>query len=182
MGEPARGYSREPFQPGNTVARRHGAYSEREIGPLAEEVEASLPTMAPHTSQPCFAPARRRYARAEAIASTLWRWLVEHGPLDEVGAPRPALAALHQWETTAARRGEALALDPASYAKLLAQFASLGTADAEDVLARLVAEGRAIVEARQAALEAPQGDAPVHAADSDVRGAPDGARRPLEGE
>jgi hypothetical protein len=42
MGEPARNYSWEPFQPGNTLSLRHAAYSEGVIQPLADDLAHHL--------------------------------------------------------------------------------------------------------------------------------------------
>jgi hypothetical protein len=43
-GTPARGYSWPPFEPGNEVALRHGAYSPRRVDPLAKEIVDHLLT------------------------------------------------------------------------------------------------------------------------------------------
>jgi len=41
-GVPARGYKWESFQPGNTVASTHGAYSPIRLAPRAEELQAVI--------------------------------------------------------------------------------------------------------------------------------------------
>ncbi len=142
----SRGYSWPPFEKGHTRTLQHGAYSERMVGPLAEELEADLDEVAPWTARPAFASARRRRCRALAVAELLWRDIVEHGVFDDDGNVRPAVDALARWDTTAANRDAALGLDPSSFARLLAGFQA--TAGADDVLDRLRAEGEAIVAAR----------------------------------
>jgi len=159
MAGDARGYSWPPFEPGNTKGRRHGAFSKREIEPLADDLALEVTEKAPWASADHFAPGVRRYARAEAIASKLWAYVVEHGPLDEEGNPRPALDKLDRWEAAAAARGAALGLDPTSMAKLLGSFAAVP--GGEDALAALQAEGRRIIQARERSLE------PVHEGDDD---------------
>ncbi|MDE3205148.1 MAG: hypothetical protein KGQ66_13135 [Acidobacteriota bacterium] len=135
---------------------RHGAYSERKVGPLAEEIEAALPAMAPWVSRPAFTSARRRRCRALAVAELLWRDIVENGVVDEHGNVRAVVDAFHKWETNAANRDAALGLDPVSFARLLQTFSA--TEGADDVLERLRAEGAAIVAARTPVGELPAVD------------------------
>jgi hypothetical protein len=146
----------ENFGAGNQANHKHGAFSERAVGPLAEEIEADLIAHAPWCSRDGFAPGRRRYARAEAVATLLWAYVAEHGPLDDDGNPRPALDALFKWEASAANRGAALALDPTSFAKLLASFTVGQPAGGDDVLAALRAEGARLVAAHDAGPALPE--------------------------
>lgn len=155
MGEPARGYSWEPFQPGHEKSMRHGARSERRWRPLADELEAEAVQHAPWLSRPSFRAALRSWAKAEAQATLVADWLDEHGLLDVDGEPRPASTYALRLEASAQARRERLGLDPMSFAKLLATFS--GTAGADDVLERLRAEGAAIMAARSmpASMPAP---------------------------
>ncbi len=148
---PGRGYSWPTADEGNTIAEKHGAHSERKVAPLADEIEAELPAIAPWAGRDAFAPGRRRYARAAAVAELLWRYVAEHGPLDDDGKPRPALDALAKWESIAANRGAALALDPASFAKLIGALTLASGPEAESMVDALAAEGRRILDARSPA-------------------------------
>lgn len=148
LGVVPRGERHEFFERGNTFARRHGARHEATVAPLAAEIEAELAALAPWARREMFAPARRRYARAEAVAELLWRYLVEHGPVDDEGNPRPALGALSRWEATAANRAADLGLSPSAFAKLTATLAAVDQPDAREVLATLAAAGRKALEAR----------------------------------
>lgn len=126
-GQP-RGYSWPPFEKGNTAARRHGAYSERELGPMAEQIATVETTRAPWLAVDAFTGHVAQLAKAEAIAAKLWADLEEHGLLDADGNPRPALAALDRWIGRAAKlRGEA-GLTPTAWARQIAALSSSGDA------------------------------------------------------
>jgi hypothetical protein len=115
---PPRGYSWEPFTPGNAAAVKHGAHSPARVDPLAAElVEAAVATCA-YLAEPAYAAELAAWSRAEARIILLTRWLDEVGPLDDEGNPRPALAALSAAERTAADRRHALGLTPMARAKL----------------------------------------------------------------
>lgn len=158
MREPSRRYSWPPFAPGHTLSRTHGAYSERELAPLADGLAAEVVDLAPWAARPQFAPGVRRWARAEAIAAKLWAFIAENGPLDADGNPRPALAVLERWEAAAAARGASLGLDPAAMAKLLGALAvSSGNENAAEALDALRAEGRQLISIRAVP---PVGDQP----------------------
>jgi hypothetical protein len=176
MTEPARGYKWPTADLGNTIAEKHGAFSDRIVAPLAEEIEADVLVRAPWCSRDGFAAGRRRYARAEAVTSLLWADVAEHGLFDDDGNPRPAFTALARWEATAANRGAALGLDPTSYAKLAATYATVP--GGEDELEALNRVGALLVEAHDVATRPaslPTGtDHPTEA----VRGAENGSERP----
>lgn len=77
----ARGYSWPPFEPGNEVATRHGANSERRVGPLAEQLAAALladQNTPSYIREPSYMSVVRAWSRAEAVVELLWRWLEQH--------------------------------------------------------------------------------------------------------
>ncbi len=172
---PARGYSWPPFEPGNDVAVRHGAESERFIAERAEQVHAAILEVAPWIDEPHFLPEVARYLRACAREELL------HSAIEQVAAAKGAdKVPSRQWEqaTAAARLASQLAaglgLTPAGHARLRAVA---GTAAVTEVtLADLMAEGRASrlrAEARMAAEAAqPPGD-PLEALEA-VSESPDG--------
>ena len=72
---PARGYSWAPFEAGNTAGQRHGAYSLRVTGPLAEEILAGLladPGVPDHVRSPAWRYQARAWAQAEAVAQVMY--------------------------------------------------------------------------------------------------------------
>lgn len=161
MGEPARGYSWSDFEPGNTAAEKHGAWSERRWRPLADQLIREALEHAPWLTRPAFRLAVAAWARAEAQASLVDAWLDEHGLLTDDGTPRPANALADRLHGRAqALRGQ-LGLDPVSFARLLATFA--GVPGGDDALDALRAEGRRLVEARSAALPATAPEKPESA-------------------
>lgn len=127
---PARGYSWPPFEPGNTAAVRHGAWSDRKINPLAAELLTDVldqaesdPDLA-HLRTPIFRPALRAWARCEARIELVATWLEDRfldatpGDLDSDGEVRPAADLLTRLEAQALKHRSALGLDPASMARL----------------------------------------------------------------
>jgi hypothetical protein len=145
-GIPARQWA--PFEPGNLVAQRHGAFS-RFVLDEADELATTIAEHAPHLAY-ADAPALRDYAVAQARAWRLAAYVEEHGELDDDGAPRPALRALSEWLARAEKARARLGLDPASRAALAVdelQARRTAGALARDELAegrrlRLEAEGR----------------------------------------
>lgn len=148
MGEPARGYSWAPFEPGNTVSLRHGAYSPRSISPVAGGLVAELVGQAPWLARPAFAAEVQAWAWAEAEVVLLRRHMDEVGLLDAEGEPLGFTEELHRAETRAAKRRADLGLSPRAWAQMLRAFSTSG-GDA-DLLEELKAEGRRIVEATEA--------------------------------
>lgn len=139
----------EPFEVGNRVAERHGAYSERRIGPLAEQIETDLIEAAPWLARPCFAWARRRAAREEARATLAWAAISEKGALDDEDQPTPASNAYDRWSASAARRFAACGLDLPTLSNAIRTVAAVHsmTGDQSETLELLIAEGRAALAA-----------------------------------
>lgn len=165
MGEPgnrpARGYSWAPFAPGHTLSTKHGARSPRVIGPIVAELVAELANVAPWTARPAFAAEVSAWANAEARCRVLRHWCDEHGVLSEKGLL--AAGELARAEARASSARDRLGLSPLALAKLLGAFATAAATGADDdgALEQLKAEGRRIVEARSAALEAATAVDPV---------------------
>ena len=156
-------------EPGNTLALKHGADSERFIAERAEQVHAAILEVAPWINEPHFLPEVARYLRACAREELL------HSAIEQVAAAKGAdKVPSRQWEqaTAAARLASQLAaglgLSPLGHAKLRAitagaEVAQVGLADlmAQGRESRLRAEARFAAEAAQSpqeplnALEAP---------------------------
>lgn len=115
---PLQPWQRPPFERGNGLAVTHGAYSPRRVDPLATDLFEKIVTDLDYLADPSYRPALWAWARAEARVQLLSEWLDEHGPLAEDGTPRPALAALYQFERLAAEARSRLGLDPLSRSRL----------------------------------------------------------------
>jgi hypothetical protein len=106
------------FTAGNAASRTHGAYMDRNVDPVARQLVEQVVELVHYLSEPSYEPAVWAWARAEARVLILAEWLDKHGPLDENGVPRPALAALLQFEKLAVTHRTRLGLDPRSRAEL----------------------------------------------------------------
>jgi hypothetical protein len=148
--KPARGYyGRPPFAPGNDLAATHGAYSERKVSPLAAEVEAALPGIAPWATAPTFEGAVHSYCWVEAQLALVRQYVDEQGLLDDDGNPRPVLTLLDRLEGRAASLRSELGLTPLALAKLLGSLATTAAVSGDDdALETLKAEGARILAAR----------------------------------
>ncbi len=151
----ARRYSWPTAAPGNDLALKHGAGSERRWRPLAEQIRAGIVDQAPWLNRPAFAGAIEAWSIAEAKCRLVDDWLDEHGLLTEGGDVRNAALLADRLHSRASTLRGQLGLDPLSFAKLLQTFSATPAPD--DVLAALRAEGAAILTARspRALPEAP---------------------------
>lgn len=143
---PARGYTWPPFEAGNVAALKHGAHSERKVAPLAAAITAELVAIAPWSTEPAFAPTLAALARVEAQVLKVEEFIDEHGPLDDAGVPRPAMALLSDLERRADRLRQQFGLSPTSWAALRRSFVvdpDGGTSGVE----ALRASGRRVIEA-----------------------------------
>src|SRR5204862_4660396 len=102
----------------NSLAEKHGAFSPRRVDPVAAALVEQVIELVPYLGDPSYEPAVWAWGRAEARVQVLAAWLDENGPLDEAGDPRPALAALLQFERLASNHRTRLGLDPLSRAQL----------------------------------------------------------------
>jgi hypothetical protein len=128
---PARGYSWAPFENGNAVALRHGAYSPRRVEPLAQELVDQV-LSDPGTSYLTASRWRAAvwsWARCEARCQLLSEYLMDHADpagLDAEGNISPALRALSKFESAALAHRARLGLDPLSAARLGRDTAAAG--------------------------------------------------------
>lgn len=114
---PARGYSWDAFEAGNTVAVRHGAWSGRRVHPLAAELVAGL--LADRPDLAGYPETVEAWARAEARCLLLATWQADHGLLDDKGEVAGG-RYVGQFERLASDLRHRLGLDPRSEAELLA--------------------------------------------------------------
>ena len=109
-----------PFPDGHTVTVKHGAHSERLVGPLSDELLESIGELVDGTPAaiPTFAAARGVLARKLARLTLVVEWLEEHGWIDDDGDVRAAadleVRLLHSVEKSL----DTLGLTPVSAAKL----------------------------------------------------------------
>ncbi|HVV76332.1 MAG TPA: hypothetical protein VHC43_09880 [Mycobacteriales bacterium] len=125
-GQPARGYSWPPFQPGHELSLKSGAWSPKHVDPLAlellEEV-ASDPSTA-YLGQPAFAGTLRLWAFAQARAELYAEWLAKLPFEEQVRAPKGSRnnrAPIEIWRalaTSAANLAAQLGLTPLARARL----------------------------------------------------------------
>lgn len=147
-GLPARGYSWPPFEAGNTVALRHGAWSPRSVAPIADKLAAQLERVAPWATAAAFHGATASWAWAEAQAVLLRAYVDEHGHLDDDGHPRPAVGLLERVEAKLVKLRDALGLTPASLGRLMASAATVANSTGDQgALDALRAEGRRLLAA-----------------------------------
>lgn len=121
----ARGYSWEPALPGNFKAKKHGAYSDRVVTPLAAEIYNAVCLARPDLQASEMLPAVMAYARTEAQLEILTAHVDQHGAIDpETGEPTSAEKYRLKIDTQAANHRTRLGLDPLSKAKLGKDIAS----------------------------------------------------------
>lgn len=147
---------RPPFQPGHTLSMRHGAYSERRIGPLAEQLAADLladPTTPDYLREARFAGAVLAWARAEAVVRLYLAWLDAQDLDKPARGALAVLEALRKAEAAAATARSRLGLDPVSRAKLARDLATAGfmSRGGAEPLAAVAEVGRAALERARAA-------------------------------
>jgi hypothetical protein len=143
-------WQRPPFERGHTASVVHGAWSERRVGPLTEQIAADLLADADtpaHLREPVFAAAVRGWARAEAMCQLLAQFLdgqsIEQA-LTEVTTEEQTeeregksakrmtrgrrvasvLDASRRWEAHAANLRGKLGLDPVSAARVSKDLAT----------------------------------------------------------
>lgn len=146
---PANERQHPPFEPGNTLAMRHGAFTSRIVEPRAAELVAAVldePDVA-YLAAPSYRPALHAWARAEAQIERLTAWLNGRAPDDEDAAS--ARAQLERAEGRAAAARTRLGLDPLSRARLGRDVAS-----ARVDIAQVLADERDRQERQRAALPA----------------------------
>jgi hypothetical protein len=154
---PARGYSWPQAEPGNTLATKHGAYSERAIAERAGEVHAALLEVAPWCDEDRYLPSVHRYLQATAREQLAHEALMANTKLSPRLLETATAAARLAWSM-----GDQLGLTPAGHARLKLLVA--GATGAEHTLADLMAEGRQIRKAAEARHAAQAAQLPATAA------------------
>lgn len=132
-GIPARGYSRKPFVADNDAAVRHGAHSEKLVGPEANKRLRALLDDLPWLKRPEFVRAAAALARIEAKTDLIVAWLEDNGVLDEKGEPRAAAEFWRRLESLALRARETLGLSPSAYAQTAADLAAARQDDGDGI-------------------------------------------------
>jgi hypothetical protein len=125
----------------------HGAYSERAIAARAKVVHQQLLAAAPWLAEDRFMPAVSLYLRSAARSSLLDEYIERIAA--EKGIERVPARTIEQAisaSNRAFKQAEALGITPAGFNKL--KLLAAGAAGAEDSIAKLQAQGRAIREAR----------------------------------
>jgi hypothetical protein len=110
-------WSRPPFEPGNTLAARHGAFSPSIVGTRAAEVAERIAEIVPNFNE-SHAPTVELLARELARIELADEWLDANGILDASGKPAGILKMRSVWTNSAARLANDLALNPTAQAKL----------------------------------------------------------------
>ena len=145
---PPRGYSWPTATPGNAIALKHGAYSERAIAAKCEQLEPGFESWAeenaPWVAAPEFAPQRLNLLRSQAIAHLLF---------DDIMATTATHGAskvpTRRLETAlSALRGEREALALMGLTVRTKAELKQTVASTEHTLSDLMAQGRAIRAAR----------------------------------
>lgn len=147
MSGDARRYSWPPFEPGNTAAEKHGAWSERKWRPIAERLLDDLEQTAPWTLGAGFAGTRWAWARTEAQLSLIADWVDEHGVIDDEGNVPACMNQAARLDATADKLRDRLGLSPLALGKLLGTLSAIDGPAVADGLAALKATGRALREA-----------------------------------
>ena len=118
MGEPARGYSRPPFEKGNLVGARHGTRSVRLVEERAQAIREMLLEQHEFLAEPIFVEALERYCRIEARASMLDTYIVEKVEAEGVEAvPKTLWTEATRADMAAQKAGQDLGLDPTGFAR-----------------------------------------------------------------
>ena len=122
-----RGYKWPDATPGNTIALKHGAGSERAIAERLPETRQDVIAQAPWLDDPVYASAVERYVREETVCRMLFDWTME-----VIKTQGPAKVRPYVWDQlaihtrAAARLAEPLGLDPRSRIELEKLMADAG--------------------------------------------------------
>jgi hypothetical protein len=121
---PARGYTWPPFQSGNRVAVRHGAFSSAIVSEKAAEIRTQLIAMCPWLRDAdalTIDSLCRSEARSRMLHDYVMTMAAEQGP---EAVPPYLWAATSRAETNALRCTDRLGLNPLARSKLTSQFQS----------------------------------------------------------
>lgn len=164
---PAFPSQRPPFQPGNELAATyHGAYSDRKLAPVVEQVLADVldDPGCEYLKAPRFAAELRSWAVNEARCRLLVSYLAKlvEASGDELGDPtseraRAAWQLLHRCETRAQSGRDRLGLSPAAAARLGRDKAAAGI-DVAMIMAQLHRLEQAGIDVLAGARQGGDGD------------------------
>jgi hypothetical protein len=106
--------------PGNMRAATHGAFSERLVGPIAEEILEAVDELCTGlpAAEPGFVAERAVLARKLARLSMVSRHLDSNGYMNQRGNPRPSVKLELELLRSVEKSLEVLGLTPAAAAKL----------------------------------------------------------------
>lgn len=145
---------RPPFEVGNMASLRHGARSERVLGPLADRIVDDLladPSTPDYLRDPSFGPSLLAWGRAEASVHLLADFISQVGMVKALAGRGMLLEQLRRWETTAANLRARLGLDPESRAKLMRDLSAaryMSSSDALSLVLDRIADERAVGDGR----------------------------------
>ena len=151
--QPAFEGQRPPFQAGNEVAIKHGAFTPKRVNPIAHGYIAGIqadPGLA-YLTRPAFADTLWLWATAMARVQILEAWVDDMNIDDAANSDRgkkSPLDLLGTWSTRAATYASRLGLDPLSAARLGKDIAQGRQADAAGELTRLRAQHEAATRKR----------------------------------
>lgn len=115
-------WSRPPFESGNELAVKHGAYSARHLQPVAEKLTAAVLADLDlnYLHAPSYRPALEAWAATEARVILLEQWISEMTLAAQADSKQKTsyLELLRQWEASALTHRSRLGLDPLSRARL----------------------------------------------------------------
>lgn len=130
---PARGYSWAPFEPGNSVGLRHGAWSVRRVDPVATSLVEQLlaDDDVAYLREPRWAAAVAAWGRCEARVELLLTYiagLAVEGQLGDLDDPKVVTAykLLERFEASAVQQRGRLGLDPLSASRIGRDKAAAG--------------------------------------------------------
>jgi len=115
---PTNDRQRPPFEPGNTVAVRHGAFSPRLVSADTAQLLEDLRVDGADWIDQVDAVALEAWMHAEAVCRRLRAWLAEHGHLDGKGEPRRASGQLLAWERRASSERVQLGVSPLARSRI----------------------------------------------------------------
>jgi hypothetical protein len=145
---------RPPFQVGNVLTLKHGAWSNAKVSPLADQAirwlngDPSTPSYL--LIDASYLPAIAAWARAEAMVARLTTWMEDLDVADLAVGQFPPAELLRRWESTAATARQRLGLDPTSRAKLQRDLVTSAAIEQTASIARHRAAGAEILETAKA--------------------------------
>lgn len=153
--QPARGYSWLPFEEGNELSIRHGAFSQRRISARALQIRDALLVAYPYLADDVFVEAIERYTRAEARALLLNEHVMSVAEDHGVEAVKPYLwSETTRAEANAAKFAQDCGLDATGHARVARDLGLARSAGAQfrNAGVRAIAErGRALRESNESA-------------------------------